>query len=49
MARFMMLPKVPELSKNTKHNIDVVVDQVVIKDGVRSTPLRFHGDRPQTI
>ena len=28
--------EVPELAKNTKHNIDVVVDRVVIKDGVRS-------------
>ena len=28
--------EVPELAKNNKHNIDVVVDRVVIKDGVRS-------------
>ncbi|ETJ26678.1 Excinuclease ABC, A subunit, partial [human gut metagenome] len=28
--------EVPELSKTKKHDIEVVVDRIVIKDGVRS-------------
>ncbi len=35
--------EVPELSKSKAHNIEVVVDRIVIKDGIRSrllTPLR---------
>ena len=30
------LEEVPELSKTHKHNIDIVVDRIVIKDGIRS-------------
>lgn len=30
------LTEVPELNKNTKHSIEVVVDRIVIKDNVRS-------------
>ncbi len=28
--------EVPELEKNKQHNIDVVVDRIIIKDGIRS-------------
>ena len=28
--------EVPELSKSKQHNIDVVVDRIVIKEGIRS-------------
>ena len=28
--------EVPELSKSQKHTIEVVVDRIVIKDGIRS-------------
>ncbi|MBZ4283628.1 excinuclease ABC subunit UvrA, partial [Streptococcus pneumoniae] len=28
--------EVPELEKNKQHNIDVVVDRIIIKEGIRS-------------
>ena len=31
-----MMTEVPELSKSKQHNIDVVVDRIVIKEGIRS-------------
>lgn len=30
------MTEVPELSKSKQHNIDVVVDRIVIKEGIRS-------------
>lgn len=30
------LDEVPELDKNKKHNVNVVIDRIIIKDGVRS-------------
>ena len=30
------IEEVPELEKNKKHNIEIVVDRIVVKDGVRS-------------
>ena len=30
------MTEVPELEKNKQHNIDVVVDRIIIKEGIRS-------------
>lgn len=35
-GKFVLISEVPELEKNKKHSIDIVVDRVVIKEDIRS-------------
>ena len=40
------LDKVPSLDKQQQHTIDVIVDRVVVKPGLRGSGYRFSGDSP---
>ncbi len=35
-GKFVLISEVPELEKNKKHSIDIVVDRIVIKEDIRS-------------
>ncbi|MDR0934824.1 MAG: excinuclease ABC subunit UvrA [Erysipelotrichaceae bacterium] len=35
-GKFMLISEVPELEKNKKHSIDIVLDRLIIKDDIRS-------------
>ncbi len=35
-GEFLTLDQIPELNKNQKHDIDLVVDRLIIKEGIRS-------------
>ena len=33
--------EVPELDKNKKHTVNVVIDRIIIKDGIRSRSVSY--------
>ena len=48
-GKFYEIDSVPTLNKKLKHDIEVVVDRLVVRDGIEKPPGRQPGDRPESL